>query len=101
MMGEMWLKIWVWIKGIAVALLVLYAILFAYNNSNRATLWWWFNHQWESSTLMLMGISFVAGMISVVLISTTLRTMRQIKDLRSRGRADRLEREIADMKTKA
>src|SRR4051794_13260306 len=100
-MGEMWLKIWVWIKGIVFALLALYAILFAYNNSGESRLWWWFNHTWQSSTLVLMGISFIAGMITVVLAGTTLRTMRQIKDLRTRSRTDRLEREMADMKSKA
>src|SRR3954453_22858073 len=100
-MGEMWLKIWVWIKGIVFALLALYAILFAYNNSGEAKLWWWFNHTWQSSTLLMMAISFFAGMVTVVLFGTTLRTMRQIKDLRSRNRTDGLEREMADMKSKA
>src|SRR3954471_4835153 len=100
-MGEMWLKIWVWIKGILFALLAFYAILFAYNNSGEAKLWWWFHHTWQSSTLLMMAISFFAGAIATVLFGTTLRTMRQIKDLRSRSRTDRLEREMADMKSKA
>jgi uncharacterized integral membrane protein len=100
-MGELWLKVWVWIKGIVLALLAFYVILFAYNNSGDSELWWWFNHTWRSSKLLMMGVCFIAGMLTVVLAGTTLRTMRQIKDLRSRSRTDRLEREMADMRSKA
>ena len=100
-MGDLWLKIKVWTKGIVAVLVVLYVLLFVYNNSDKATVWWWFNHKFESSTLVLIGVAFLAGVISTVLFRTTLRTIRQVQDLRSRSRADRLEREMADMKSKA
>jgi lysylphosphatidylglycerol synthetase-like protein (DUF2156 family) len=100
-MGNLWLKIWVWTKGILIAAIALYVLLFVYNNSEHATVWWWFNHKYESTSLLLIGISFLAGIVSAVLVRTTLRTFRQVQDLRDRNRSQRMERELADMKSKA
>ena len=100
-MGNFWLKVKVWTKGIVALLLAIYAILFVYNNSADATVWWWFNRSFKSTTVVLIIIAFLAGAITTVLVRTTLRTLRQMRDLRSRSRTDRMERELADMKQKA
>jgi uncharacterized integral membrane protein len=100
-MGNFWLKIKVWTKGITVAIVSIYALLFVYNNSAEANVWWWFNRSFKSSTVVLILIAFLAGVVGAVMVRTTFTTLRQIKDLRSRSRSDRIERELADMKDKA
>ena len=100
-MGNLWLKIKVWTKGIATALVAIYATLFIYNNSADATVWWWFNRKFQSSTLVLILIAFLAGVVSTILVRTMFTTMRQIRSLSDRSRSQRIERELADMKEKA
>jgi uncharacterized integral membrane protein len=100
-MSELWLKIKIWTKGILAALVLLYVIIFIAKNSQPVRFWWWYNHEDQYSALVLIAIAFVAGIVSTVLFRTTLRTMRQVQDLRSRNRSSRLEREMADMKAKA
>jgi uncharacterized integral membrane protein len=100
-MGNAWLKFKIWTKGIIAALIAIYALLFVYNNSADATVWWWFNRTFKSTTVVLIIIAFLAGVISTILVRTTVRTLRQMRDLRSRSRTDRMERELADMKEKA
>ena len=98
----MWLKIKIWTKTIVVGALVLYALLFILNNSGQAVkFWYWFNRQYETSMLVLIVITFLAGVIGTLLVRTTFTTMRQIREARARSRTDRLEREVADMKAKA
>jgi len=100
-MSELWLKIKVWTKGLTFGAVILYALIFVYKNSQPVSVWWWYNRSFDSSALVLLAIAFLAGAVSIILVRTTLRTMRQVKDLRARNRADRLEREVADMKDKA
>ena len=100
-MGNLWLKIKVWTKAILALLVALYAMFFAYNNSDETTVWLWFNHSPTHSKLVLLAIAFLAGVICTVLVRTTLRTLRQIRDLRTRSRTDKIERELAEMKQKA
>ena len=101
-MGNFWLKVKVWTKAIVAAIVTVYALFFVYNNWADATVWWWFNKPpFKSSTVVLIVIAFLAGLITAVLIRTTLGTLRQMRDLRSRSRTDRIERELADMKQKA
>jgi uncharacterized integral membrane protein len=98
-MGNLWLKIKVWTKAIIGLIVVLYALFFAYNNSDQTTVWLW--HSPTQSKLLLLAIAFFAGVICTILVRTTIRTLRQIRDLKNRSRTDRIERELADMKQKA
>jgi uncharacterized integral membrane protein len=100
-MSDLWLKIKVWTKGIIAALVLLYVIVFIAKNSQPVRFWWWYNHQDEYSALLLIGIAFFAGIGSTVLFRTTLRTVKQVQDLKARNRSQRMEREFADMKSKA
>jgi hypothetical protein len=45
--------------------------------------------------------AFLAGVVFTIVANTTLKTVRQIRDLRSRGRHEKMERDLEDMKTKA
>jgi uncharacterized integral membrane protein len=101
-MSDVWLKIKAWTKGIVFALVAVYVILFAYNNSgDTIKFWWWFDHTREMSAFFLALTSFVAGALCAFLIGTTWRTMRQIRDAKAGRRLGRLERENADIRTKA
>jgi uncharacterized integral membrane protein len=110
-MGNLWLKIKVWTKVIAFALVLIYVTLFIINNSeNQARLWFWFGRGKEvtTSVLKLVAITFFVGILVAVLTRTTLRTIRQIQDLRGRQAAAQKERELErrgkqlnDMETKA
>src|SRR4051794_31896827 len=100
-MGNLWLKIKVWTKAAIALLVILYALFFAYNNSDPTTVWLWFGHSPTYSKLVLLAIAFFAGVACTILVRTTLRTLRQIRELRSKTRTDRIERELADMKQKA
>ena len=98
----MWLKIKVWAKIVVASVLALYALLFIYNNSGQPVqFWWWFNHTQPASVFTLASLAFVAGVIAAIVVRTTWKTVRQIRELRTRARTDRLERDLADMKTKA
>jgi uncharacterized integral membrane protein len=101
-MGNLWLKIKVWTKGIIFGALLIYSLLFILNNSGQAVkFWYWFRREYETSMLVLILVTFLAGVACAILVRTTLKTIRQIRDLRERSRIDRLEREHADMKAKA
>jgi hypothetical protein len=101
-MGNFWLKIKVWTKGIIIGALVIYALLFILNNSGQsAKLWYWFSHTQEIPMLLLVVVTFFAGVAGTVLVRTTFTTLRQVGELRSKNRIDRLEREHAEMKAKA
>jgi uncharacterized integral membrane protein len=101
-MNDTWLKIKFWTKVTITALVTLYIAVFIAKNSERsAQFWYWFGRDYQIAILVLAACSFLAGAISVILIRTTYRTVRQLRDLRSRGRTEKLEREMADMKAKA
>ena len=101
-MGNLWLKIKVWTKITVAALIAIYLLIFVLQNGGqKVTFWWWFGHQYEGSMLYLVFFTFLIGGLVTILATTTVRTVRQIKELRNRNRSQKLEREIAEMKTKA
>jgi len=101
-MSSFWLKIWIWIKVSVFALLALYILIFVIkNNDNTAKFWFWPYKEYETGVLLLALSAFAAGIIGTILVRTTIKTLKQISDVRKRGRTERLEREVADMRTKA
>lgn len=101
-MGNLWLKIKIWTKGILFGFLVLYALLFFLKNSGQpATFWYWFGYEQQTSMLVLVAVTFIAGVLGTILVRTTFTTLRQVRDLRQRTRLERLEREQAALKAKA
>lgn len=101
-MSNFWLKVRVWSKVTLLALVIVYALLFVANNTGQTIrLWLFFGNIPETSPLVLALLSFVAGVVGTLLVRTTLLTIKQIRELRARNRAGRLEREVQDMKTKA
>ena len=101
-MGSLWLKIKIWTKVIVASVLTVYVLIFLWKNGDqKVQFWYWFNRRPETSLLFLVFFAFLVGVLAAVLVGTALRTVRQIKELKSRNRASKLEAEIADMKVKA
>jgi uncharacterized integral membrane protein len=101
-MGETWLKIKAWTKGILAALVVVYLILFVFKNGGQDIhFWWWFGHNPNIDALYMALVAFFAGAIVVILVQTTWRTVRQVRDVHAERRLDRLERENANIRSKA
>ena len=101
-MGNLWLKFRIWTKVGFVAALVIYVIIFTYKNAQeKVELWYWFGHKPQTNLLLLALGSFMAGVVGTVVARTTLRTIRQVQDLQDRARSQRMDREMADIRTKA
>ncbi len=101
-MNEIWLSIKAWTKGILFSAILLYSILFVYNNSGKPVdFWWWFKHVHQTSVFLLAAGAFASGMLFTVIVSTTWKTVRQVRELQSRSRRDKLERDLTDMTAKA
>jgi len=101
-MSNLWLKIKVWSKVVIFALVALYALLFIYNNSGRPIeVWFWFRTMPQMSVIVILLCSFLLGVLATILVRTIYGTIRQIRQLRQRGRTERLVREMADIKAKA
>jgi len=98
----MWLKIKVWTKVVVASVLALYALLFVYNNTGKQVdFWWWFGKPTTASVFTLAFVSFLSGVISAILVRTTWKTYSQIRELQRRSRAQKVERDLAQMKSKA
>src|SRR5947209_16122184 len=101
-MGNLWLKIRIWTKIILVTVLVLYVIIFTYNNAQeKVRLWYWFGHSPETNLLLAVLCSFVAGVIVAILARTTVKTINQVQELKDRARNQKMDRDVADIRAKA
>lgn len=101
-MSNFWLKVKIWTKMLLLAAVFVYVILFTYKNAQqRVQFWYWFNHRPDTTLLLLVVCSFLAGAVGALLLRASFRTIRQVQELQERNRAQRLDREVADMKTKA
>ena len=101
-MGNLWLKIRIWTKVVVISALVIYVILFTYNNAKeQVTLWYWFGHGPQTNLLLGVLCSVVAGVVGTILARTTVRTIRQVQDLQDRARSQKMDRDMAEIRAKA
>ena len=102
-MANLWLRIKVWFKVTVAAAIVIYIILFVFFNASgeKVPFWYWYHREPSTTPLVLMLCSFLAGVVASLLLGTTIRTVRQIQDMKERSRAQRLDRQIADIHSKA
>jgi lysylphosphatidylglycerol synthetase-like protein (DUF2156 family) len=101
-MNEIWLSIKAWTQRLLLAALVIYAGLYIYKKNDKpATFWFWFNHEPSTTVFFLTSVAFLAGVVFTILAATALKTLKQIRELRHRGRQEKIERDINEMKTKA
>jgi uncharacterized integral membrane protein len=98
----MWLKIKIWTKVIIFGLIALYGLVFFLKNDNTVEVWYWpLKPKYTISLIWLVLIAFLLGGVVTILVRTSFKTLRQIREMRAQNRLDRLEREQADMKAKA
>jgi len=102
-MNNLWLKIKVWSKIVIAAFIVIYLVTFvAKNSAATAEVWFFFfKAPFTVPLLYLIFFVFVAGVVGTILVRTTFKTLTQVRELRTRSRQEKLEREMADMKAKA
>lgn len=104
-MANFWLKLKIWIKVLAIAVVVVYLTVFTVSNSeNDATVWLFFGEgrsNVTTSVLKLVLIAFICGVIVTILVRTTFRTISQIRDLKQRQATEKRERELEVLKDKA
>jgi uncharacterized membrane protein len=101
-MGNFWLRMKIWTKTTLFAVLIVYALLFIYENSGEEVhFWWWFGHYGEHDKLTFGFTCFIAGVILTILVRTTYLTLSQVRDMQSRSRNQKVEQDLADMKEKA
>lgn len=101
-MGELWLKIKIWSKGIVIWAILIYVLLFVLNNSGQPVkFWYWFRREYETSMLVLILAIFLAGVLATIIVRAAVKTVRQVRDLRQRSRLAKLEREQAQIRAKA
>jgi uncharacterized integral membrane protein len=102
-MNNLWLKIKVWTKIVVAAFIVTYLVTFiAKNSAYEAKVWFFFfKEPYTVPLLYLIFFVFLGGVVGTILVRTTFKTLKQVTELRTRTRQDRLEREMADMKAKA
>ncbi len=103
-MNNVWLKIKVWTKIVVFGLGAVYILAFVFKNtgSDRTIkFWWWIDKESQTSVFVLALLSFFVGVLATLLVRTTWITYRQIQNMQNRNRSVRLEREVAEMKTKA
>src|SRR5687767_8123253 len=99
-MANLWLKFKVGTKLAIFFILLIATLLFLFNNVNKpVTIWLW--NDYQTTLLKVLFFTVLVSVIFTILIGTAFRTLRQIREIRARSRAQRLEEEIRDMKTKA
>jgi uncharacterized integral membrane protein len=99
-MGNLWLKIKIWTKIVIFVVLLIAVLVFLVQNINKpVTIWLW--NDIQTTLLKVLAVTVLISVIFTILIGTTFRSVRQIKELRARNRSRRLEEDLADMKTKA
>lgn len=96
------LRAWIWAKLLLMAVVLIYATLFVYNNSGATVeLWYFFSRTAQVPKLVALGGAFLLGGLLAMLVRMVSKTIRQMRRATEQERTERLEREIAEMRTKA
>jgi lysylphosphatidylglycerol synthetase-like protein (DUF2156 family) len=104
-MGNLWLKIKIWTKIGVLSLLVIYLMLFCFNNGNQPlSVWIWFGHdpdKHNTTVLQLILWMLVTGVVGTLLVRAAFSTIHQVRDLRDRNRSAQMEKDMTDLRAKA
>ena len=100
-MNNLMLKIIVWTKLAIFLLVVVYLLLFIWNNDERVTVWIWFSHEWPTTLVPFFAITLLAGIVGTLLVRMVWRTLRQMREIFSHKKSQQLHRDVADLKSKA
>lgn len=99
LMSDLWIKIKFWIKTTLISVLVIYVALFIFKNVSEKVKFWYFPLQdsIQTSVLYLSASAFVAGVLTAILVKTTLTTIKQFRLMK----AVKAQKELAEMQAKA
>jgi uncharacterized integral membrane protein len=101
-MQNLWLKIKIWTKITVFTALFIYVILFLANNANKnLTVWYWINEEYPTTVVRLILITLLAGVAGTLLVGTVTRTLRQIRELRTRSHMAQMQQDVAHLKSRA
>ena len=95
---DFWTKVRIWTKLTIFGLLALFVLVFIYkNDSETANVW--FMYYYQTSVLRLLFFTFLFGIVTTLLLRMIYRTIKQIMEVRHRGQTQKLERDLADMRS--
>ncbi|MEM1012357.1 MAG: hypothetical protein AAGI46_09055 [Planctomycetota bacterium] len=102
MASDTLLKVRIWTKVTLLSIVAIYTIVFVLLNG-RGTIDVWLFPTVTLNTSPIVGLlaAFVLGALAMLLTRMAFATLRQAKTAREKGRTDRLEREIQEMKLRA
>jgi hypothetical protein len=104
-MSNVWFKFKIWSKVVVFSLIGLYVLLFIFGNKNLhvdGIVEFPFLVQFDRPRLLTaLLITAIVSIVGWWLLRTILKTVRQLREMRERGRATRLEKELAQIKAKA
>ena len=103
-MNDFWLKLKAWTKLIAFSLIALYVLIFLFLNRNATIepeLHLVFKIYVKPNVLVVLFMTSLLSVITWWLIRTAFTLFHEIRILQHQSRATQLERELADMKSKA
>jgi hypothetical protein len=102
-MSSLWLKIKIWTKLVAFALVLIYVFFFLYNNWGETfKVWLWFGKAFDGvHSLTLAFWCFVAGVVVTLLSRTIASTIKQIREASANAKRVQMEKDLADMKAKS
>jgi hypothetical protein len=103
-MGNLWEQIKFWTRTILSCALALCALLFIFFNypayvEPKINLL--FRSYEQPSLLLVLFLDSVLSIFTWWLVTAVIRTVRQMRESKMRSQTDRLEREVAEMKTRA
>jgi hypothetical protein len=103
-MTDLWLKIKLWTKVGLLGIVFLFLVILLNRNWNVEVSPYvdLVFRKYDRPSFLL--VAFIISILSILgwwLIVTGFKTVRQFRQARERGRTERLEREVADMKAKA
>lgn len=101
-MSRLWEKFWLRTKIAIIAVVLLYVVIFVLKNrGNQAKIWFSFDGEYQTTTLMLTLVAFTCGVVSTLIAKVTLSTARQYREMTERNRRERQAREIEELRAKA
>jgi uncharacterized integral membrane protein len=101
-MVNLWLKIKIWTKIIVCGLVLIYLLMFFFNNANKPVkVWVWINREPDTNIVPVMLFTLAAGIVGTLLVGTAFRTIKQIRELQNRTKVAQQEKEMAELRAKA
>jgi uncharacterized integral membrane protein len=102
-MQNLWLKIKIWTKITVFTLVMLFLLIFVFNNSNKGvSIWVWFDEEEVHTTVLkLIVCMLLAGVLGTLLVRMAFGTLKQIRELRKRKATAQMQKDVAELKSKA